>query len=140
MPDDGEFVRVMSLHKSKGLTSKVTVVLGCIQGLIPGANDDDTNEEEKEATLQEQRRLFYVAVTRCTEILVLSSSVRMEKKMAFNMRAQIRRAQGNSVNVVASQFMDELGPQAPLAWVGTNWAARGYPQQHNSGVLSRQTA
>jgi DNA helicase II / ATP-dependent DNA helicase PcrA len=34
-PIDVDFVRVMSLHKSKGLTAKVVVVMGCIEGMIP---------------------------------------------------------------------------------------------------------
>src|SRR5262249_45386132 len=35
MPAQGDFVRLMSLHKSKGLTSRVTLIVGCIHGLIP---------------------------------------------------------------------------------------------------------
>jgi DNA helicase-2/ATP-dependent DNA helicase PcrA len=35
MPPEGNFVRSMSLHKSKGLTSRVTIIIGCIHGLIP---------------------------------------------------------------------------------------------------------
>ena len=34
IPEKADYVRVMSLHKSKGLTSKVTIVSGCVQGLI----------------------------------------------------------------------------------------------------------
>ncbi len=32
MPEEGDYVRVMSLHKSKGLTSRACIVAGCIQG------------------------------------------------------------------------------------------------------------
>jgi len=63
MPAEGNFVRVMSLHKSKGLTTRVTIVAGCTQGLIP-FHKSDTPPVEQEAVLREQRRLFYVAITR----------------------------------------------------------------------------
>lgn len=73
MPEEGDFVWVMSLHKSKGLTSRAVIVAGCIQGLIP-FQDFDAPYDEQQAILAEQRRLFYVAITRCTEILVISSA------------------------------------------------------------------
>ena len=126
MPEANDFVRVMSLHKSKGLTCKVVIVLGCVQGLIPGEDREDTTDEERMATLREQRRLFYFALTRCTEVLVLSSSVRIYKKIVYRMGANVRRWQANFANVVASQFLDELGPDAPSAIAGQTWAAGGY--------------
>src|SRR5207302_10404875 len=88
MPEEGDFVRVMSLHKSKGLTSRVTIVAGCIQGLIP-FQDDDEPPAEQAAILREQRRLFYVAITRCTEMLVLPSAVRMERQLAWTIGARL---------------------------------------------------
>ncbi|MGH9551850.1 MAG: hypothetical protein ACRD3W_20865, partial [Terriglobales bacterium] len=57
LPKGGEFVRIMSLHQSIGLTSKVVIVVGCIHGLIPFFDGDET-QEERAATLREQRRLF----------------------------------------------------------------------------------
>ena len=62
MPEDVDYVRVMSLHKSKGLTSRVAIVSACTHGLIPFAKDGETVNEAA-ATLNEQRRLFYVAIT-----------------------------------------------------------------------------
>jgi DNA helicase II / ATP-dependent DNA helicase PcrA len=61
-PAEADYIRVMSLHKSKGLTSKVVLVAGCIQGLIP-VQDFNQTPAEQLAMLQEQRRLFYVAIT-----------------------------------------------------------------------------
>jgi superfamily I DNA/RNA helicase len=52
----------MSLHKSKGLTSKVTIVSGCVQGLIPFV-DSEAPHAEAQSIMREQRRLFYVAIT-----------------------------------------------------------------------------
>lgn len=125
MPEEGEFVRVMSLHKSKGLTSRITIVAGCTQGLIP-FQDSEQSSIEQDAILQEQRRLFYVAITRCTEILVLSSAARMERQLAWKIGAQLHRGRSNVGATIASQFIDELGPTAPAPRRGNDWAAAGY--------------
>lgn len=117
MPESGEFVRIMSLHKSKGLTCKVAIIPGCIEGLIPNLDADDTPAQAAN-NLQEQRRLFYVAITRCTEILVLSSVLRIPRDEAHRLGALVagRQAIGRTV---ASQFLDQLGPDAPQAILGT---------------------
>ncbi len=78
IPDSADFVRIMSLHKSKGLKSRVVVVAGCIEGLAPTLDTEDKTSHEIEQDLMEQRRLFYVAVTRATETLVLSSLAQIE--------------------------------------------------------------
>ena len=114
----------MSLHKSKGLTSKVTIVAGCIRGLIPFQNSKETPDEQVQILL-EQRRLFYVAITRCTEILVLSSALRLQRDFAFQIGAQVQ-GQGNPVRAVTSQFIAELGPQSPQPRLGTQWREAGY--------------
>ncbi len=125
MPEEVDYVRVMSLHKSKGLTSKVTIISGCTQGLIPFVNADET-AEEAQATLEEQRRLFYVAITRCTETLVISSTVRMRRKFAWKIGARVASGIGAIATTVASQFIDELGPDAPASKRGSDWAQNGY--------------
>jgi DNA helicase-2/ATP-dependent DNA helicase PcrA len=120
MPEEGEFVRIMSLHKSKGLTSKVVVILGCSQGLIPFEKPDET-PQERAAILQEQRRLFYVALTRCTDILVVSSANQMARDFAWKIGARVAPGRSAHARTVASQFLDELGPNAPIAIQGQNW-------------------
>lgn len=77
VPEDLEHVRIMSLHKSKGLTSKVVIVISCLEALISNRSAKPTPEE-----VAEERRLFYVALTRCKEILVLSSFSLMPRKEA----------------------------------------------------------
>ncbi|MDB4614166.1 ATP-dependent helicase [bacterium] len=118
MPETGEFVRIMSLHKSKGLTSKAVIVCGCIEGLVPFRNDD-LPAAEKARNLKEQRRLFYVAITRCTQFLAVSSFRRIEAKTAYKIGAKTH-GRGKVVNTVASRFLGELGPAAPAAIAGGN--------------------
>lgn len=125
MPEEGEFVRVMSLHKSKGLTNKIVIVAGCIQGLIP-FQDHEQSPVEQDAILQEQRRLFYVAITRCTEVLVLSSAARMERQLAWRIGAQLQPGRSNVGATIASRFIDELGPTAPASRRGKDWTEAEY--------------
>ncbi len=125
IPEESEFVRVMSLHKSKGLTSKIAIVAGCIQGLIP-SQDNEQSSIEQDAILQEQRRLFYVSITRCTQALVLSSVSRMERQLAWKIGAQLRPGRSSVGATVASQFIDELGPAAPTSRRGDEWTTAGY--------------
>lgn len=125
MPEDENFVRIMSLQKSKGLTSKVVIVLGCIQGLVPFVDPKETPAEQREI-LQEQRRLFYVALTRPTDILVLSSFRSIEKRLAFKIGASVGLAIGGEARTIASRFFGELGPTTPPARAGTAWEASGY--------------
>ena len=125
MLEEGEFVRVMSLHKSKGLTSKVAIVAGCIQGLIP-FQDNKQAQIDQDAILREQRRLFYVAITRCTEVLVLSSAVRMQRQLAWKIGVQLQPGRSTTGTTITSQFIDELGPTAPDPRSGDKWIASGY--------------
>ena len=43
--------------------SKLVVVMGCIEGMIPGI-DYNAPHAERQRRLEEQRQLFYVALTR----------------------------------------------------------------------------
>jgi DNA helicase-2/ATP-dependent DNA helicase PcrA len=124
MPAEGDFVRIMSLHKSKGLTSRVVIVAGCLEGLIPFI-DYDQPYPAQVATLEEQRRLFYVAITRATEILALSSATRMQRNLAYRMGARVT-GRGQDVGAIASRFLAELGPAAPAGKFGPAWVAGGF--------------
>jgi superfamily I DNA/RNA helicase len=86
VPESEDFVRIMSLQKSKGLTSKAVIVLGCVEGLLP-VTDPELSMAERVDLLQDQRRLFYVAVTRPTDMLMLSSFRTIQSALAFKIGA-----------------------------------------------------
>ena len=127
VPENENFVRIMSLQKSKDLTSKVVVVLGCIEGLVPYIDPKERPAEQQQIEL-EQRRLFYVAMTRPTEILVLSSFVAIENRLAFQIGAKTAPSMsyGTTRHTVAGRFLSQLGPTTPAAKVGAIWAGGGY--------------
>lgn len=61
-------VRLMTVHASKGLEFKYVFITGLEQDLFPHTMNDRRKKEDTE----EERRLFYVAVTRAREKLFLS--------------------------------------------------------------------
>lgn len=121
MPESGDFVRVMSLHKSKGLTCQSVIIAGCMEGVIPFVDPDEPPAKRAEL-LREQRRLFYVAITLCTDRLVLSSVTHVDRDVSYKITAKTRRNGGT----ISSQFVHELGPEQPTAVIGVDWAAAAY--------------
>lgn len=114
MPADVDYIRVMSLHKSKGLTADLVVVSGCLQGLIPSIDTAATLLEQHRA-MEEQRRLFYVAITRTRRTLVLSSVTFLPVAVAHRMPGLVKHIVGLTARTVASQFIQEVGPECPAA-------------------------
>jgi superfamily I DNA/RNA helicase len=125
MPPAGGFVRLMSLHKSKGLTSKVTIIVGCIKGLIPFV-DPGATPAEAARLIQEQRRLFYVAITRAKERLVFSSVTTLERPLAHKLGAIVQGGSAEVGRTIACEFMRELGPEAPRAILGSRWVENDF--------------
>jgi DNA helicase-2/ATP-dependent DNA helicase PcrA len=79
--DDGETdnlgkVSLMTIHSAKGLEFPVVFIAGAEEGLIPHEKsitaDADPNEENDAGSIEEERRLFYVAITRAREKLYIS--------------------------------------------------------------------
>jgi DNA helicase II / ATP-dependent DNA helicase PcrA len=126
MPESGDYVRVMSLHKSKGLTSKVVIIAGCIEGFIPTI-DNNLSRNERRRNREEQRRLFYVSITRAREILVISSAMRTLRDLAHQMGAVTTgRGRGPYARTVGSTFITELGPHSPQSMTGIDWRNNNY--------------
>lgn len=60
--DDSPKVTLMTIHSAKGLEFKNVFIVGMEEGLFPGAMSSDSFK-----ALEEERRLFYVAITRAEE-------------------------------------------------------------------------
>ncbi len=77
-------VRVLTVHKAKGLEFRVVFVVGLVQGRFPWPSRGDVLElpdalvkdppPAGDFQLQEERRLFYVAMTRAKDVLYLTSA------------------------------------------------------------------
>lgn len=62
---NAEAVKLTTVHQSKGLEYAVVFVIGLADGLFPGRRSIEAGDVE------EERRLFYVAVTRARDELYL---------------------------------------------------------------------
>jgi len=67
---DQEAVCLSSVHQAKGLEWKVVFVVWLAEGMFP--NNRVIDEDEDGSGLEEERRLFYVAVTRAMDELYLT--------------------------------------------------------------------
>jgi len=121
IPIRPNFVRIMSLHAAKGLTSEVAIVAGVVNSMIPNVNPDAVGAE-RERVLREQRRLFYVAITRGRKVLTISSAATIPKAQALRMGATV----ANNGRTLPSRFLDELGATAPAAKSGAAWVLGGF--------------
>ena len=84
-------VNLMTIHASKGLEFPVVFIAGVEDGLIPHAR----SVEENDGDVEEERRLFYVAITRARDKLFLTS-------------CQKRRKMQSVVDCTPSRFLDEI--------------------------------
>ncbi|MFN3411183.1 MAG: ATP-dependent helicase [Exilispira sp.] len=82
-------VNLLTMHAAKGLEFKVVFIVGAEKGIIP--SDKITNRME----LEEERRLFYVAMTRAKEYLFISY-------------CNERTKYGKKYNCFQSEFIDEI--------------------------------
>ncbi len=104
--DDESRVTLMTLHASKGLEFPVVFVTGLEEGLFPLAAAAQDRKD-----LEEERRLFYVGVTRAERHLYLSY-------------ARSRYRYGEQQPAVRSRFLDELDPDLIRTEAGTAFRPR----------------
>ena len=83
-------VVLMTVHSAKGLEFPVVFMVGMENGIFPSNGD-----LEKEAQMEESRRLCYVAITRAKEELYMTS-------------AEVRKQFGRTVSYSQSDFIAEI--------------------------------
>ena len=93
---DQDAVRLTTLHASKGLEFPHVYLVALEEGVLPHRNSIEAD------TIEEERRLAYVGLTRAQRSLVLSY-------------AEQRRRYGQMVSCQPSRFLAEL-PEAVLDW------------------------
>jgi DNA helicase-2/ATP-dependent DNA helicase PcrA len=87
--DDGGQVTLMTLHTAKGLEFRAVFMIGMEEGIFPHSRSIEEN------TLEEERRLCYVGMTRAQERLTLTHAMR-------------RNLYGRYDANLPSRFLDEL--------------------------------
>jgi DNA helicase-2/ATP-dependent DNA helicase PcrA len=89
-------VVLSTLHASKGLEFPVVFLVGLVEGVLPHARTTDPKASDLEAAdVDEERRLFYVGVTRAQDRLYL-------------VRPRMRALRGKPTPLVPSRFLEGL--------------------------------
>ncbi len=91
--DDSPRVSLMTIHLAKGLEFPYVYIVGLEENLFPSAMSMNTRSE-----LEEERRLFYVALTRA-------------EKQAYLSYAHTRYRWGKLIDSEPSRFLDEINEQ-----------------------------
>ena len=105
--DDSDRVQLMTLHAAKGLEFPHVYMIGLEEELLPHRNSIDSD------TVEEERRLMYVGITRAKQTLTLTLAER-------------RKSGGDFRSTTPSRFLEEL-PQDELEWTGRR--SQKTPQQ-----------
>ena len=92
-PDDRDKVSVMTIHSSKGLEFDYVFLTGLEENLFPSSITTQSADD-----LEEERRLFYVAITRAAKKVTISY-------------AQTRYKWGTPNNCTPSRFINEIDQQ-----------------------------
>jgi len=99
--EEAALLSLMTIHCAKGLEFPVVFLVGLEEDVFP-----NRNAREAEDGIEEERRLFYVAITRAQNKLYLSAARR-------------RRAMGQELLGMPSRFLRELpeeGLETPIRW------------------------
>lgn len=109
-------IKIMTLHSAKGLSSHTVIIAGAINGILPSKDLSSGTW----ANLEEDRRLFFVALTRAKKRLILSSfkKVRKIENMQKNLGLP---GYGMWLDTSSSMFFLELGPDKPAVVIGEDW-------------------
>ncbi len=102
---------LLTLHAAKGLEFGTVFITGLDDGLLPHNRSFDEPEE-----MEEERRLFYVGITRAKDKLYLVRSVQ-------------RGGRGYAEETYPSRFLDDIPPDLLIGKARTGRAVRGRPPE-----------
>lgn len=91
--DNSNSVKLMTLHSAKGLEFNLVIIAGLEESILPSSKSLDQKED-----LEEERRLFYVGITRAREYLLIT-------------HALMRSTYGQRVTQDPSRFLHDLPEQ-----------------------------
>ena len=104
LKDEKNSVRLMTVHASKGLEFDYVFMVGLEDGLFPHNRDEERGTKNEDD--EEERRLFYVALTRARKKLFLS-------------HAQIRTLFGKQQVNLPSEFVFDIPEDSVVREEGT---------------------
>lgn len=121
--DESDYVTIATIHAVKGLEFRCVFVVGLEENVMPAsrANDDP-------ASMEEERRLMYVAITRAKERLYLTRS---KSRYLYGRREQTMRSR------FIRELEDKLDLPEPDAFLSQNSYGYGAGRQNSYRAFGR---
>ena len=111
VPDNAESPTLLTLHAAKGLEFDQVFIIGLDDGTLPHSRSFDDDEE-----LSEERRLFYVGITRTRNMLYL-------------VRAQRRSLYGSYEPQIPSRFLNDVPADLVIEDPSSGYSSFGFGDQ-----------
>lgn len=108
---EGNIPTLLTLHAAKGLEFGAVFIVGLDDGILPHSRSFDEPEE-----MEEERRLFYVGITRAKDKLYLVRSIQ-------------RGGRGMAEETYPSRFLDDLPADLLVGKTRTGRSMRGAPSE-----------
>ena len=122
---DGDCVRLMTIHQSKGLEFPYVFVTGLTEGIFP--NHRAIRERRKDGE-EEERRLMYVAATRACDVLYLSESE------GFMNESTALKFPSRFLSEIDRQLLEVNGNPDPSLFEGTRNMVRTLDSEYYIGA------
>jgi superfamily I DNA/RNA helicase len=120
-PDEAADLQIATLWGAKGVTAEHVYVIGLCGEAIPGTRREEYPGTDWEFE-EEQRRLFYVSITRSRRTLVLSRAKSVPKVKAKQLGLSIKDGDGGLIELEMSPFLRDVIAFLPPAVPGDSWA------------------
>lgn len=105
---------------AKGVTADHVYVIGLCEEAIPGTRREEYPGTDSEF-MEEQRRLFYVSITRSKKTLVLSRAKSIARGQAKQLGLQVSGGGRFRAVLKMSQFLRDINDDLPNAESGEDW-------------------
>jgi superfamily I DNA/RNA helicase len=113
-------LQVTTLWGAKGSTAEHVYILGACKEALPGERRPEYPGTDADYE-DEQRRLFYVSITRAKKTLVLSRALRVGRGAAKQLGLAVTAGPKYWVNLKMSPFLHDIIDLLPAAVPGDSW-------------------
>jgi DNA helicase-2/ATP-dependent DNA helicase PcrA len=117
---EGNIPTLLTLHAAKGLEFGAVFLVGLDDGILPHSRSFDEPEQ-----MEEERRLFYVGITRAKDRLYLIRSIQ-------------RGGRGATEETYPSRFLDDVPADLLVGKTRTGRAMRGAPSETKWSLYASQ--
>jgi superfamily I DNA/RNA helicase len=120
LPDELSDLQIATLWGAKGITADHVYVIGLCDEAIPGIRREEYPGTDLEY-IEEQKRLFYVSITRSKKTLVLSRAKSVGFGQAKQLGLAVKTASKFRANLEMSRFLRDIMQYLPNYELGESW-------------------